>query len=114
MAAGYGALTAGATLAKFAKNDRFRAKEIDMATMNISLPDQMKEWIERQVETGRYANVSDFVRDLIREDQDRVAAIGELRKIVEEADASGISDLTIADIRREVLQELGADDADAA
>lgn len=84
-----------------------------MATMNISLPDQMKEWIERQVETGRYANVSDFVRDLIREDQDRVAAIGELRKIVEEADASGISDLTIADIRREVLQELGADDADA-
>jgi antitoxin ParD1/3/4 len=85
-----------------------------MATMNISLPDQMKEWVERQVATGRYANVSDFVRDLIREDQDRVAAIGELRKIVEEADASGISDLTIADIRREVLQELGADDADAA
>jgi len=85
-----------------------------MATMNISLPDQMKEWIEQQVATGRYANVSDFVRDLIREDQEQAAAIAELRKIVETADASGISDLTIEDIRREVLLELGVDDADAA
>ena len=85
-----------------------------MATMNISLPDQMKDWIEQQVATGRYANVSDFVRDLIREDQEQAAAIAELRKIVETADASGISDLTIEDIRREVLLELGVDDADAA
>lgn len=85
-----------------------------MATMNISLPDQMKEWVEQQVATGRYANVSDFMRDLIREDHERAAAIDELRKIVEEADASGVSDLTVADIRREVLQELGIDDADAA
>ena len=85
-----------------------------MATMNISLPLQMKEWIEQQVATGRYANVSDFVRDLIREDQERTAAIGELRKMVDEADASGISDLTVDDIRREVLAELGADEADAA
>lgn len=85
-----------------------------MATMNISLPDQMKEWIEQQVATGRYANVSDFMRDLIREDQARAASLDELRKMVEEADASGISDLTVEDIRREVLAELGVDDADAA
>jgi len=85
-----------------------------MATMNISLPDQMKEWIEQQVATGRYANVSDFVRDLIREDQERSTALDELRRMVEEADASGISDLTVQDIRREVLTELGVDDADAA
>jgi len=85
-----------------------------MATMNISLPDQMKEWIEQQVATGRYANVSEFVRDLIREDQEQAAAIAELRKTVETADASGISDLTIDDIRREVLLELGVDDVDAA
>ena len=85
-----------------------------MATMNISLPDQMKEWIEQQVAAGRYANVSDFMRDLIREDQARAASLDELRKMVEEADASGISDLTVEDIRREVLAELGIDDADAA
>lgn len=43
-----------------------------MATMNISLPDKMREWIDRQVATGRFANASDFVRDLIRDAQTRV------------------------------------------
>lgn len=42
-----------------------------MATMNISLPDQMKEWVEAQSESGRYSNASDYVRDLIRRDQER-------------------------------------------
>ena len=39
-----------------------------MATMNISLPDQMKSWIEEHVQSGHYANASDYVRDLIRRD----------------------------------------------
>jgi putative addiction module CopG family antidote len=37
-----------------------------MATMNISLPDEMKAHVEAQVETGRFANSSDYIRDLIR------------------------------------------------
>ena len=42
-----------------------------MATMNISLPDPMKQWVEEQADTGRYSNASDYVRDLIRRDQER-------------------------------------------
>ena len=45
-----------------------------MATMNISLPDQMKEWIERRAASGRFSNSSDVLRDLIREAQDREAS----------------------------------------
>jgi len=45
------------------------------ATMNISLPDQMKDWVERQTEGGRYSNSSDYVRDLIRRDQARAEQI---------------------------------------
>ncbi len=37
-----------------------------MGTMNISLPDPMKSWVEDQAKSGRYANSSDYVRDLIR------------------------------------------------
>lgn len=86
-----------------------------MATMNISLPDKMKQWVEEQVATGRYANSSDLIRDLIREDQDRVRGLDELRALIDEGIASGVSDRTVADIRREVLAELGLDgDADAA
>ena len=41
-----------------------------MATMNISLPDPMKRWVEEQIKSGHYSNASDYVRDLIRKDQD--------------------------------------------
>lgn len=60
-----------------------------MATMNVSLPDPMKEWVESQTRTGRYSNASDYVRDLIRRDQDRQAAIAELQQLVDEGLASG-------------------------
>jgi antitoxin ParD1/3/4 len=40
-----------------------------MATMNVSLPDPMREWVEDQVKGGAYANASDYIRDLIRHDQ---------------------------------------------
>jgi antitoxin ParD1/3/4 len=42
-----------------------------MATMNVSLPDPMREWVEAQVKGGEYANASDYIRDLIRHDQQR-------------------------------------------
>lgn len=40
-----------------------------MATMNISLPEPMREWVQAQIEAGKYASSSDYVRDLIRKDQ---------------------------------------------
>ena len=52
-----------------------------MATMNVSLPDPMREWVETQIKGGQYANASDYIRDLIRHDQRRTqmleAAIAE-------------------------------------
>jgi len=60
-----------------------------MATMNVSLPDPMKAWVETQTKGGRYSNASDYVRDLIRRDQDRQSAIAELQQLVDEGLASG-------------------------
>ena len=42
-----------------------------MATMNVSLPDKMKQWVEDLVATGRYGNASDYVRDLVRRDREQ-------------------------------------------
>lgn len=61
-----------------------------MATMNVSLPDEMKEWVEQQAAGGRYGNSSDYVRDLIRHDQER-SQLAELQAVVDRALASGIS-----------------------
>ena len=60
-----------------------------MGTMNISLPDPMKAWVEEQAKTGRYANSSDYVRDLIRRDHARQEAIAELQSAIDAGLASG-------------------------
>ena len=60
-----------------------------MATMNVSLPNQMKEWVESQTIDGRYANTSDYVRALIRRDQERRAAISTLQAAITEGIESG-------------------------
>jgi len=60
-----------------------------MGTMNISLPDPMKNWVEEQAKTGRYANSSDYVRDLIRRDRARREAIAEIQAAVDAGLSSG-------------------------
>ena len=60
-----------------------------MATMNVSLPQPMKAWVERQAEGGRYGNASDYVRDLIRKDQERKEAIAALQSAITEGLESG-------------------------
>ena len=72
-----------------------------MATMNVSLPDAMKTWVEDQTKTGRYGNASDYVRDLIRRDQERADKIAAMQKLVAEAEASGLSPHSMEEILEE-------------
>jgi antitoxin ParD1/3/4 len=44
-----------------------------MTTLTISLPDSLKEFIEREVETKGYGNVSEYVRGLLRDAQAKEA-----------------------------------------
>jgi len=53
-----------------------------MATMNVSLPAPMKKWVEGQTCDGRYSNASDYIRDLIRRDQERAQDIDDLKKLI--------------------------------
>jgi antitoxin ParD1/3/4 len=43
-----------------------------MTSMNISLPEELKDYVEEQTESG-YSTPSEYVRELIREDQKRRA-----------------------------------------
>lgn len=61
-----------------------------MATMNIYLPDPMKDWVEAQARTGQYSNASDYVRDLIRRDQARSDKIAGMQRFVEDGLKSGV------------------------
>lgn len=39
--------------------------------MNVSLPDEMRAYVDEQVDEGRYGSSSEYIRALIRRDQDR-------------------------------------------
>ncbi|MDR7118025.1 type II toxin-antitoxin system ParD family antitoxin [Caulobacter sp. BE254] len=80
-----------------------------MATMNVSLPDAMKDWVESRAQTGRYSNASDYVRDLIRRDQERAAKLVALQRLVDEAEASGVSPNSMSDILQAARRRTGAD-----
>jgi antitoxin ParD1/3/4 len=41
-----------------------------MAQMNVSIPDKLKSWSEARDAEGRYRSTSDYVRDLVRRDQE--------------------------------------------
>jgi antitoxin ParD1/3/4 len=73
-----------------------------MATMNISLPDKMKDWVEDRVQSGRYANASDYMRALVRSDQDYRARLARLQAAETEGIESGVSARNIDDVWRDV------------
>lgn len=69
-----------------------------MATMTVSLPDPMKEWVEAQIRSGDYASASDYVRDLVRRDRARKGGeftLDELRRLVADSKASGVGDRSL-------------------
>ena len=80
-----------------------------MAKMTISMPDTMSKYISARVETGQYGNVSEYFRDLVRREQQRQSAAEELRRLLEEAEASGISKRKIPEMMRKVEADLRAD-----
>lgn len=58
-----------------------------MGTMNVSLPDALRNFVEEQVSSGGYGTSSEYVRELIRRDKDRA----HLRSLLVEGAESPIS-----------------------
>ncbi len=62
-----------------------------MASMNVSLPDPMRDWVQDRIDTGKYASASDYVRDLIRRDQAAADRRETLVAALIEGEESGVS-----------------------
>lgn len=73
-----------------------------MATMNVSLPDDLKSWVEAKARGGGFAGSSDVIRDLIRRRQRYEEAVAEFERLVAEADAGGARSYT----REELFEEV--------
>jgi antitoxin ParD1/3/4 len=78
-----------------------------MQTMNISLPDPMKQYLEEQVSAGAYSSASEYVRELVRADQKRHAK-DQLEQILLNAINSGDPIDVTAEMIDEVRKKLRA------
>ncbi len=80
-----------------------------MTSLNISLPEPLREWIEAQVKRGRYGNASEYLRELIRRDQERQAQerLEELLlEGVKSGEASPLTKRDWAELRADVAERL--------
>jgi antitoxin ParD1/3/4 len=78
-----------------------------MTTMNISLPDSMRAFIEQKVTQGGYSTASEYIRQLVREDQKQAAQQRLEALLIEGLDSGPAKEMTAADWeerRRRLLQ----------
>jgi antitoxin ParD1/3/4 len=78
-----------------------------MANLNLLIDHDVKDWIESRVEKGEFATSAEYLSELVRRDRESRGEderIEELRRMIEEAERSGISRRTMEDIRREGLR----------
>ena len=73
-----------------------------MSTMNISLPEGLKSFVDQQVNQRGYGTSSEYVRELIRMDQDRLRLRGLLLEGAESAAAEPIGPAYFERLRRKV------------
>jgi antitoxin ParD1/3/4 len=73
-----------------------------MPQLNISVPDGLKGWIDRRIAEGRFSSPSDYVRDLVRRDQERAAETAWVQAMIDE----GMASETLGKDPREVIDEI--------
>ncbi len=73
-----------------------------MSTMNVSLPEELRAYVDAQVEDGRYGSTSEYVRELIRRDQDRQKLRGLLEEGARSAPGPVADDAYFAGLRNRI------------
>lgn len=71
-----------------------------MATVRktITLTEKQDRWIKSRIADGEFTNDSEYIRDLVRRDQEQKHGLEALRKAIQDGIDSGISDLTVGEI----------------
>ena len=75
----------------------------------IAITDQQEAWIKARIATGRFTSDSEYLRHLIRKDQESEQAFAQLQALITEGIASGHSPRSPEQIRAETRQHLKAD-----
>ena len=82
-----------------------------MATVRktISFTNQQDAWMKARLASGDYASDSEYIRDLIRRDQQENEKFQALKSAIQDGLNSGVSNCSVKDIMEDVEQRLRAD-----
>ena len=72
----------------------------------ITFTEQQDQWIKAKIAGGQFTNDSEYIRDLVRRDQEKTAELEMLRAAIIEGEQSGVSDRTSEDIRKAVRERM--------
>jgi antitoxin ParD1/3/4 len=64
-----------------------------VASMNISLPDPLRRYVQGRIDSGQYASASDYVRDLIRRDQGQIEDEGRWLSALDASIAESLAEM---------------------
>lgn len=78
-----------------------------MQRKTITVTEQQDRWIKSQVDLGQYGNDSEYLRELIRHDQEYKHKIELLRFALVEGEESGISERSMTDILNDAKKRHG-------
>jgi antitoxin ParD1/3/4 len=80
-----------------------------MSQLNVSIPPALKSWIDHRVAEGRYSSASDYMRDLVRRDQESEPNDVEwVKAMLVEGEASGVIDKDAKQVLRDIIAEYPA------
>lgn len=77
-----------------------------MLRKTITVTEQQDSWIKSQIKSGQYGNDSEYMRDLVRKDQEYKQKLATLRYALQEGEDSGVSTLSMNDILLKAKKKL--------
>ncbi|NOQ79242.1 MAG: type II toxin-antitoxin system ParD family antitoxin [Gammaproteobacteria bacterium] len=77
-----------------------------MASMSVSLSDQLRGFIKSRVNSGDYHNESEYIRDLVRKDREKLSDEQKLLTLLRQSEQSGTSEYNVLDIMKSVKERL--------
>jgi antitoxin ParD1/3/4 len=76
---------------------------------SITFTGQQEKWIKRQIKEGHFTNDSEYIRNLVREDQKRNDKLAKLKFAIDEGLESGVGQKSVTDIMNDVEERLRQD-----
>lgn len=82
-----------------------------MTILTVDMPEELRSWIDRQIEGGRYVDAGDYLRHLVRRDSGfHAREVARVQTLLDAGWESGIVDREPEDVLADIMAKIPAGD----